>query len=904
MPNSLVSAIDSAKQGKDATPRQLLSSKGLSSTVFELKRCEAKIAGDTTPANAYNNMYLLAPRARRAKRKPPQLQLSRTDSSREAAPLCSQFASFQTFPRHKTPPEFPETTATPTHDPLIFYGYILDSITPEIIKQAIFKPAPNSSSGLDGITPGLLRHVWNTRNGQTSLQHIVRISIGRGLIPPSWKLALVNPLPKTKPGDYRPISLLSQMSKVCERIVAWTLTEEVSLTHAQFGGRGLLSAIDAARLAHHASVQASHRNKFLLACFLDMTKAYDRVVPQILIQDLLKQGVPMEIAHWIKTWLSDRSIQVRMKGCISDLQKVNCGVPQGSPLSVILFLIYINSIPINPDRDLLFVDDCALLVEASSVNEAEALLQEDLHRIEDWARARNISFNPEKSVLLPLHKTGSFKISIHFFDFPLPMRYEATYLGIKFQTSTRPTLGWKLDGHHKDICKKISQKSAIFRFLRSGFLRLSFGTLRLLFMGWIQGIISYSNPILAHLLHDLAFEKTYRKCLRDLTGLHHDTPNSIVYSVAGLSPLFHLHHARAELNAVRLLFLSPYHPLAVRFWGWIDTEDPDHAVRAATSFTEERDFLRGHPQTDLENPMIRSHYQLPTSGTAYTPLQLLQVSLAPNPGPPAEISIWTDGSYDDSLKLGAGACLILDQHGNSLHTENCTKSFVVSSTSAEYIGLQLGLDWAAKHCTGQTINVYCDSAAALRSLSCGLGSPSHSLLREHARLALLRTTACNEVHLIHVPGHAGILHNEIVDKHAKEALRTARKPLPAHDESWFRLNASSFLSSPPDYALSPRIPTNLPVPTKASLARLSAGLATFIYQMIHDCGHTQERLYRHKRADSSLCRHCKTSPETPSHLWTCLGPAPELDFGVFCLQPDGERARQWLFSLRKNGVTL
>ena len=484
------------------------------------------------------------------------------------------------------------------------------------------------------------------------------------------------------------------------------------------------------------------------------------------------------------------------------------------------------------------------------------------------------------------------------------MRYEATYLGIKFQTSTLPTLGWKLDGHHKDICKKISQKSAIFRFLRSGFLRLSFGTLRLLFMGWIQGIISYSNPILAHLLHDLAFEKTYRKCLRDLTGLHHDTPNSIVYSVAGLSPLFHLRHARAELNAVRLLSLSPDHPLAVRFWRWIDTEDPDYAVRAATSFTEERDFLRGHPQTDLENPMIRSHYQLPTSGTAYTPLQLLQVSLAPNPGPPAEISIWTDGSYDDSLELGAGACLILDQHGNSLHTENCTKSFVVSSTSAEYIGLQVGLDWAAKHCTGQTINVYCDSAAALRSLSCGLGSPSHSLLREHARLALLRTTACNEVHLIHVPGHAGILHNEIVDKHAKEALRTARKPLPAHDESWFRLNASSFLSSPPDYALSPRIPTNLPVPTKASLARLSAGLATFIYQMIHDCGHTQERLYRHKRADSSLCRHCKTSPETPSHLWTCLGPAPELDFGVFCLQPDGERARQWLFSLRKNGVTL
>lgn len=104
------------------------------------------------------------------------------------------------------------------------------------------------------------------------------------------------------------------------------------------------------------------------------------------------------------------------------------------------------------------------------------------------------------------------------------------------------------------------------------------------------------------------------------------------------------------------------------------------------------------------------------------------------------------------------------------------------------------------------------------------------------RYWLSRTTGCIEIHLVHVPGHVSISLNEIVDKNAKQAVRSALKPLLAYDEGWFRLKASSFLCSPPDYDLTPHTPTNLPVPTKASLSRLSARLATFIYQMIFTAG--------------------------------------------------------------------
>ena len=99
-------------------------------------------------------------------------------------------------------------------------------------------------------------------------------------------------------------------------------------------------------------------------------------------------------------------------------------------------------------------------------------------------------------------------------------------------------------------------------------------------------------------------------------------------------------------------------------------------------------------------------------------------------------------------------------------------------------------------------------------------------------------------------------------------------------------------------------PTQIDVQTKASLARLSAGLATFIYKMIHDCGNTQARLHRHDRTESNLCRHCSSAPETPSHLWECLGPSSTTTFQQFTDSPSGERAREWLLSLHRHGVTI
>ena len=128
--------------------------------------------------------------------------------------------------------------------------------------------------------------------------------------------------------------------------------------------------------------------------------------------------------------------------------------------------------------------------------------------------------------------------------------------------------------------------------------------------------------------------------------------------------------------------------------------------------------------------------------------------------------------------------------------ENAGYSQLVSSTGSEYIGLTLGLDWATKNITGQLINVYCDSSSVLRSLARGLNKPSSSLLREKARIALLRAQVYNEITFVHIPGHTGIALNERVDKIAKAATQGSTRLPPSYDTQWFRLHTSAFLGTP------------------------------------------------------------------------------------------------------------
>ena len=125
---------------------------------------------------------------------------------------------------------------------------------------------------------------------------------------------------------------------------------------------------------------------------------------------------------------------------------------------MIFFLIYINSISINFDHELPYMDDCVLLFEAILIKEDKSRLQELLHTIKNRERVRNL-----RVVYFSLLAQDWFiNISIWLLDCALPVSHKAIEIGITFQNSTRLCLEWCLDSHRKDFSKKFSHKSAIF----------------------------------------------------------------------------------------------------------------------------------------------------------------------------------------------------------------------------------------------------------------------------------------------------------------------------------------------------------------------------------------------------------------------------------------------------------
>ena len=132
--------------------------------------------------------------------------------------------------------------------------------------------------------------------------------------------------------------------------------------------------------------------------FCDVSKAFDRVWHKGLIFKLKQHGIDGEFLKWITDYLSERQQKVIIRGCISSPKPINAGVPQGSVLGPLLFLIYVNDIAdslLSLTR--LFADDSSLFYSASSLDDIQGLINHDLILLSQWAKQWLVTFNPSKT---------------------------------------------------------------------------------------------------------------------------------------------------------------------------------------------------------------------------------------------------------------------------------------------------------------------------------------------------------------------------------------------------------------------------------------------------------------------------------------------------------------------------
>ena len=366
----------------------------------------------------------------------------------------------------------------------------------------------------------------------------------------SFKIAKIIPIYKggsqTCLNNYRPISLLSVFNKLMEKLVYNRLTDFLNkkeiLYEKQFGFRSNHST-DHAILSIIDKIQLSIEEKsYSCGISLDFKKAFDTVDHSILIKKLDKLGIRGLANKWFVSYLTNRKQYVYLDNTISDYNTVTCGIPQGSVLGPLLFLLYINDFNrCSAILDFhLFADDSNLFYKHKNIILLQAHLNKELENIYYWLCANRLSLNVDKSNFVIFHapqKKITNEIKLYINDKELKRSFCIKYLGILIDSH----LNWKDNIDY--ISRKIKRTIGIIYKLR---YYVNIKTLLNVYNALIHPFLIYGI---------LAWGNTYPTTLKPLIILQKKATRVLTFSNfdAHSSPLF------KELKIIKFLDLVSLH---------------------------------------------------------------------------------------------------------------------------------------------------------------------------------------------------------------------------------------------------------------------------------------------------------------------------------------------------------
>ena len=720
----------------------------------------------------------------------------------KAEQFAKTYKQFSRLPKRKTDRERKRSIIKRMRAKLAAPGPLEESeqdLTMAEMNRAIFGAGTNKASGDDDIPYEFIKNLGP--HAKEMLLHLYqRCWEGEG-IPSRWRHAVIKTLLKDGKDpklttSYRPISLTSCLGKILERIIAerlmYVLEERNLLNPNQAGFRQgrcttdqVLKLVQDATDNIHAPKNEGHRTT---VCFFDYAKAYDKVWRDGLISKMLSLNIPPRFIRFTRHFLSGRNTWVEVNNKNSKKFVLKEGLPQGSCISPLLFLIFINDIDVDLDfmtTASLFADDTSAWRRDGRIRGSDRkLMQQEIDKITDWADEWKMSINVDKTKCMVISSSTQDQgwnpeLTAHGKEIE-PVK-DMRFLGITISNNM-----W-FKGHIDNVVAKCTKRNKIIKCMSTKTWGNSQETQKNLYLQYNRSAIEYASSSWFSWISNTNLSRIQRiqnDALRSAAGLAKTCPIDFLHAETGVEPLKDRLQKNDMVMYERYLRLEGQDPrrkmlehkqdsrLLTRI-GWRNRTEPLMREYAHVSRPERPKPSPPWRGAGIDIQMV----ELEKKKGEYSETELLEKSLSKIEEIKVVHRLYTDGSTDGKQEKGGAGFYVTNDKEEEIHQAQFPAGEMCSSFQAECVAMSHALDWIADNPADSVIIT--DSQSMVMAIKTNDWKDDDFHLSEIK--AKLRKIDCN-LSLLWVPSHCNIPGNEKADQLANLGTKMSQLRVPVSEK--------------------------------------------------------------------------------------------------------------------------
>ena len=668
-----------------------------------------------------------------------------------------------------------------------------EEITKTEMMRAIREASNGKAAGEDDIPYELVKNL-----GPLALEMLLQLYRkcwrGEG-IPNIWRVAVIKTLLKADkdpkdPVSYRPISLTSCLGKILEKIVAnrliYVLENRGLLTENQAGFRPGRSTVDQVlKLVQSASdnMHTKPRGLRTMTAFFDYNKAYDTVWRDGLIYKMIRLKLPSRFIRYVRHFLSGRWTTVSINNISSKPFLLRNGLPQGSSISPLLFLIFINDIDVDLDMQSmasLFADDTSTWRADGRIRgSGRTLMQQEVDTILKWADQWKMKVNASKTKSLVIASSSadqSWDPGLKAGTVPIKLERLYRFLGVKVPSDLR------FKEHVESTVAACRKRNLVLKSMATKNWGNTLETQRMIYLQSVRPALEYGSPGWEPWISKTRLEslqKVQNDALRAIVGLTATCPRDFLHLEANVEPL-KLRYAKNNIL------------LRERYKRYPPSDPRKHllekkaSVRLQSRLGWRHQVLKEQPLEyeveELKPPLppwrvTKMHFEevkLEKSKDQYTLEELKRRADERVKEITSEVVIFTDGSTDGNQNKGGAGVFIHDRRNDVKERLSYPAGEICSSYGAEGVALLRALEWLDQKNVA-TATICTDSLSLHKALANDDWKDAQDWLRKIKEKSHLLET---DITILWIPSHCGCEGNEEADRLADEETKLEQAGIP------------------------------------------------------------------------------------------------------------------------------